>query len=174
MDPTALLREFLRYCVTKLEQNRDQIVRCTHLLSPVQFWYRPNEHTNSIANLILHLTGNVRQWLVSAIGGQPFLRNRPAEFAERGPRPTAEILAGLEQTVREATTTLLGLDPTRLDTRHVIQGYDVSTLVAITHVVEHFSFHTGQIIHTTKTLLNIDLSRYDDQGRKLTRQPTQP
>jgi uncharacterized damage-inducible protein DinB len=158
--------EFLRYARAKIEQNFAQLERCVGLLTDAELWLRSNVHTNSVGNLVLHLTGNVRQWLVASIGGAAFERDRPAEFAERGPGPAREIMPPLRETVRTAIETLARLDAAALRARRTIQGYDVSVLVAVMHVVEHFSFHTGQIVHITKMLRDTDLSLYDEQGRK--------
>jgi uncharacterized damage-inducible protein DinB len=168
------LREFVRYAGVKLEQHLGQITRCVGLLADGELWYRPNEHSNSIGNLLLHLNGNVRQWIVAGVGGTPFDRDRPAEFAARGPRPGAALVADLRQTVDEATVLLEKLDCAALATPRSIQGYNVCTLVAIFHVVEHFSFHTGQILSATKLLRNVNLSLYDEQGRKLAESAQDP
>jgi uncharacterized damage-inducible protein DinB len=167
MSATDPFEEFLRYARAKLEQNLAQIERCAELLTDAELWLRSNDHANSVGNLVLHLTGNVRQWIVAGIGGQSFARNRPGEFAERGPRPAREIVPPLRQTVQAAVEALSGLDAAALSARRMIQGYDVVVLVALMHVVEHFSFHTGQIVHMTKVLKDTDLSLYDEQGHKL-------
>jgi len=167
MTDAEPLREFICYAIDQLEQNLTQVLRCARLLTESELWHRPNDHTNSVGNLILHLTGNVSQWILGGIGGQQVPRDRPREFAERGPLPAAEILPLLEHAVRQAVQTLRKLDPGTLKERCEIQGYHVSRLVAIFHVVSHFCFHTGQIIHATKALRNVDLSLYDAQGRPL-------
>lgn len=166
MSSADLAHEFVAYACEKLTQQLGQIVRCAGLLTEEEVWQRANEHTNSVGNLILHLTGNVRQWVVAGLGGAAFSRDRPAEFAQRGPLPTAEIVAPLEQTVREAIEVLHGLDSAALAARHSIRGYDVSALAAVFHVVEHFSGHGGQIVHATKALKDVDLSLHDAQGHQ--------
>ncbi len=171
MTHDTLLREFCSSAVRKLEQDAAQIARCAGLLSLDELWSRPNEHCNSVANLVLHLTGNLRQWIVSGVGGEPFGRDRPAEFAARDARPADEILPPLLHTVRRAGEILAALSAEALGRRHAIQGYHVSAMQAVFHVVEHFSFHTGQIVHITKALKNVDLSLYDEQGRR--RAPSQ-
>jgi len=93
-------------------------------------------------------------------------RDRAAEFAERGPLPGATIVARLEAAVRRACQVLGALDAAGLARRRRIQDYDVATIVAVTHVVEHFSFHTGQIVHETKALRDCDLSLYDERGHR--------
>lgn len=166
MNTPTLPRDFLAHAGTKLNEHLAQIVRCVGLLSTDEVWHRANEHTNSVGNLILHLTGNVRQWILAGLGREAVLRNRPAEFAERGPLPAAEILAPLQQAVARAVEVLADLDAAALEARYSIQGYDVSGLVVVFHVVEHFAFHTGQIVHVTKVLKNVDVSLYDADGHK--------
>ena len=124
-------------------------------------WWRPNDACNSIGNLILHLAGNVRQWVVSGIGGAPDLRRRQEEF-DAGEGPSGdELLAHLEEVLEEVDRTLSGLLATELSSRRVIQGMEVSVLDALFHVVEHFSTHTGQIIYISKLRSGRDLGFWD-------------
>jgi len=155
------------YCVTKLNDSLLQIKKCLNLLSVEQIWHRPNEVSNSIGVLVLHLTGNVGHWINKSLGGDDYQRDRPAEFAQRDPLPTDEILGQLRQAVERAGEVIRGLQLTQLTEPITIQGYEVSGAGAVIHVVEHFSLHTGQIIYATKILLNRDLSAYDSQGRRL-------
>ena len=138
-----------------------RLVRCVKQLSEEDLWWRPNESSNSIGNLMLHLIGNMRQWIVEGLGGIPTHRNRDAEFASRGPEPKAMLLAKLEETVAEVDGILQGFATDRLLERRSIQVYDVSVLQAVYHVVEHFSYHTGQILYIYKLRSNKDLKFYD-------------
>jgi uncharacterized damage-inducible protein DinB len=142
-----------------------KIERCLEKLTDEQIWWRANEESNSIGNLILHLCGNARQWIICGVGSQPDHRNRDAEFERRDPIPRAELLALLRSTLSEIQTTLETLDPETLLERRKIQGHDVDILEAIFHVTEHFSMHTGQIIMLTKMLTSSDLRFYEfDNG----------
>jgi uncharacterized damage-inducible protein DinB len=141
-----------------------KIERCLEMLSDEQIWWRPNPESNSIGNLLLHLSGNVRQWIVSGLGGASDARNRDAEFAERAIVPRDELLARLKQTLSEADSALATFDGERLLERMQIQGCDVTALEAILHVVEHFSMHTGQIILMSKIFAEVDLGFYDFSG----------
>jgi len=124
-------------------------------------WWRPNDACNSIGNLILHLAGNVRQWVVSGIGGAPDLRRRQEEF-DAGEGPSGdELLAHLEEVLEEVDRTLSGLLAMELSSRRVIQGMEVSVLDALFHVVEHFSTHTGQIIYISKLRSGRDLGFWE-------------
>jgi uncharacterized damage-inducible protein DinB len=138
-----------------------KIERCLEKLSDEDVWWRANPESNSIGNLLLHLTGNVRQWIVSGIGDAPDARVRQQEFDERSIIPRAELLALLKQALSEVDATLAAFDPARVLEQRRIQGYDVGVLDAIFHVVEHFSMHTGQIILVTKMLKTGDLKFYD-------------
>lgn len=164
---TTLASEFGRYAATKLRDNLRQIEKCLALLDEQQVWMRPNAASNAIGNLVLHLTGNVRQWIISSIGGQSFKRERPAEFAERGPLPTLRILEPLQASIAEAASLIEQLPAARLLDRLSIQGYELSVVAAIFHVVEHCSLHTGQIVYQTKALTGLDLSAYDEHGHRI-------
>ena len=141
-----------------------KIERCLGQLTDEQIWWRANEQSNSIGNLLLHLSGNVRQWIVCGLGDATDSRDRDSEFAQRTRIPRAELFERLKRTVNEAVATLARLDPDKLLEKHRIQGLEVSALEAVLHVVEHFSMHTGQIILLTKLLTATDLHFYDFEG----------
>jgi uncharacterized damage-inducible protein DinB len=153
----ALIRE-CRHCLR--DEFLPKIRGCLSHLTTEETWRRPNEHTNSIGNLLLHLAGNVRQWIVSGLGNAPDTRNRPAEFSERGPLPKEEALARLEAAVTDAGKVLDGLDPNSLLDPRKVQGFERTGLNILIHVVEHFSYHTGQIAHIVKAGKDIDLGFY--------------
>jgi uncharacterized damage-inducible protein DinB len=140
-----------------------KIERCLEKLTDEQIWWRANQESNSIGNLILHLCGNARQWIISGVGGGPDARIRDAEFEQREVISRDELLTLLRSTLSEIETTLRTLDPSTLLERRQIQGQDVDVLEAIFHVTEHFSMHTGQIIMLTKMLTAKDLRFYDFQ-----------
>jgi uncharacterized damage-inducible protein DinB len=123
-------------------------------------WWRANPESNSIGNLLLHLAGNVRQWIISGVGGATDERRRQQEFDEQGPMPSVEVLSRLRMTVEEADRVLAGISADSLLEGRTIQGRDVTVLEAIYAVVEHFSMHTGQIILLTK-MWKGDLGFYD-------------
>jgi len=134
-----------------------RIVSCLQQLSQEQIWWRPNTASNSAGNLILHLTGNVRQWIISGLGGATDVRQRDLEFSERGPLPRRVLVSRLRKTVKEACGVLAGLSPEDLARVHTIQKYQVTGMEAAFHVAEHFSHHAGQIILLTKMLTGNDL-----------------
>lgn len=163
---SALAESFLTYSRQKLVDYRAQIERCALLLAPSELWHRANDHSNSVGNLLLHLRGNVMMWIVAGLGGKPFDRDRPAEFAQRDPLPLEPMLANLADALAQADTVIAAMTPADLERRYQIQKYDVTGLEAVYHVVEHFALHTGQIITMTKAIKNCDLSVYDAQGHR--------
>lgn len=134
-----------------------KIERCLEHLTDDDVWWRPNDASNSIGNLLLHLRGNVTQWIIGGVGGQARERRRQQEFDERTRIPAEELLAQLRAAVEEAGEIIRGLDTDALVSRRQIQDYDVTVLDAIYHVVEHFGMHTGQIILLTKARTGEDL-----------------
>jgi len=159
MDPT-LEKQFLSYSAEKLEELAARIRTCLEMLDDERVWARGNANENAIGNLVLHLSGNVRQWIVSGVGGAEDVRQRDSEFAAQGGLTRADLAAKLHGTVAEAAHVIRTLDPTKLPDRLVIQGYPVNKLEAIYHAVEHFSMHTGQILFATKMLTGTDLGFY--------------
>jgi uncharacterized damage-inducible protein DinB len=155
-----MITEFLDFSASKLAELCSRIEACLGQLSDEQVWARGKENENAIGNLGLHLCGNVRQWIIANIGGQPDVRQRDAEFAARGGISKAELQQRLHATVQEAVAIIRALPAEKLSERRTIQGYEGSVLEAIYHVVEHFSMHTGQIIFATKMLTSADLGFY--------------
>ncbi len=153
-------RVFLEYSVRKLGQLTDRIEVCLDKLTEEQVWARGSENENAIGNLALHLCGNVRQWIVSGVGGATDVRQRDTEFAAHGGASIADLKQRLRSTVEEASRVIENLTPERLTERKVIQKYDVPVAEAVYHVVEHFSMHTGQILFATKMLTGGDLGFY--------------
>ncbi len=129
-------------------------------LTDEQIWWRPNEASNSIGNLLLHLNGNVRQWLVDSFNGQKDERNRPLEFSEREGISAAELLQRLGATLDEASKVLARLTAEDLAAPMEIQGYHVTGLDAVYQVVEHFGLHYGQVLYIVKMLNGVDLKLY--------------
>jgi hypothetical protein len=129
-------------------------------LSDDQIWWRPNEACNSAGNLLLHLNGNVTQWLVASFNRLEDSRDRPTEFHELEQIAGQELLARLERTVGDVKDILNRLTAEDLAATYHIQGYTVTGLDAISQVVEHFGLHYGQILYIHKTLLGADLGFY--------------
>jgi len=153
-------RVFLNFSIAKLKQLSGRIQDCLGRLSQEQIWARGSENENAVGNLVLHLCGNVRQWIIHGVGGAPDIRRRPEEFAARDGPTGPELAARLQATIHEALAVIDALTAERLAERVVIQGYDVTKLEAVLHVLEHFAQHTGQILFFTKTVTGADLGYY--------------
>ncbi|MEO6390894.1 MAG: DinB family protein [Pyrinomonadaceae bacterium] len=129
-------------------------------ISDEQIWWRSGPETNSIGNLLLHLSGNARQWIVSGVGEQLDHRQRQTEFDASAGQSREKLLEQLQQTVNEVDAVLANFDTSKLLETRQIQNHDVSVIDAIYHVVEHFAMHTGQIIYLAKMLGQKDLGFY--------------
>jgi Protein of unknown function (DUF1572) len=133
-----------------------RIKHCLGQVTKEQVWWRSQPALNSVGNLILHLCGNVRQWIVAGLAGAPNDRNRPAEFAKRGPITKEELLRRLEQVVDEAKVVLCGMTASQLLKPRRIQGLEVTGLAAIFNSIPHFRGHTQEIVYMTRLLLGED------------------
>ena len=143
---------------------RTQIRLAVEALSEEALWWRANEQSNSAGNLLLHLNGNVRQWIIGGVGRQADERHRAAEFAARTGPPAATLLTTLDMTLDEVDRVLAALTDAELLEPRAIQGRDITVLDAIFHVVEHFSQHLGQIILIVKLRAPGAVNFYEDAG----------
>jgi hypothetical protein len=160
---TTLFLEFSRNKL--LDQYWPRMRTCVESLTDDQVWWRPNDASNSVGNLLLHLNGNVRQWLVASFNRQEDKRNRPAEFSAPEQLPGAQLIRRLDETLQEASAVLSRLTEADLLRRYEIQGYSVTGLQAVYQVVEHFGLHHGQIMYVTKMLRGEDLCFYRELSR---------
>ena len=175
-SPLPAARGFLRHARYRLRD--DYLVKITAALMELtdeQIWWRPNDASNSIGNLILHLCGNARQWIVAGVGGATDARDRAREFAQRDRIARGALIALLEGTLDDVETSLADLEraliaaesDTPLQRECMPQGFAQTVLDAIFHVVEHFSYHTGQIILIAKWHVGERVRLYDDRRLNL-------
>jgi uncharacterized damage-inducible protein DinB len=134
-----------------------RIAACMEQVTETDVWWRPNEETNSIGNLMLHISGSLRQWIVVGIGGEADQRIRQQEFDERSAIPKEELFTKLSSTVQAADDVLAWIHPAQLSEKMQLFGTEVTWMFAIFHMVEHFSMHAGQIILITKLRTAKDL-----------------
>ncbi len=128
----------------------ERIENCIDQLDETDIWWRPATGLNAIGNLILHLCGNVGQWMIAGVGGEAYARNRALEFACRDHIPVSQLMKRLRGIIRAADQILSTLDEhDLLEARH-IQGYDTSVLAAILHVMTHFEGHAQEIVMITR------------------------
>jgi uncharacterized damage-inducible protein DinB len=179
-SPLPAGRAFLRQARFRLHD--DYLVKITRAVAEVtdeQIWWRPNSDSNSIGNLILHLCGNARQWIVAGVGGATDTRERAREFETHEGVDRRTLVSQLEGTVRDVDARLSELDlqliadssDAPLQRRCRPQGFDQTVLDAVFHVVEHFSYHTGQIVLLAKWHAGDRIRLYDDR-RLNTETPT--
>lgn len=155
-------RYFIDCCRTKLvKEYLPKIIQSVGPLTDEDIWWRAHETNNSIGNLMLHLSGNIRQWVVQHLGGNEYLRDRPAEFADRGTFSKQELIGQLSSAVADTDAVLAQFKEKDLRTLYSIQKYQVTGLEAILHITEHFSYHVGQIIYISKLRTGKDLKFYD-------------
>ena len=162
MDATHNFIKFSRNLLN--EEYRIKLRKTVAALPEGALWWRPNEQANSVGNLLLHLEGNVRQWIIGAVGGAPDVRNRAGEFGAREGSTRDDLLRHLETTLDEADAVLEGLRPAQLTERRRVQTRDVSVLEAIYQVVQHFGYHLGQIVVIAKEQVPGAVKFYEDAG----------
>jgi uncharacterized damage-inducible protein DinB len=158
MDHIA--REFVDQSLFRINENTPKIKKCLEELNEEQIWQRPNEASNSIGNILLHLCGNITQYIISALGRQPDHRERDKEFAAKSGYSKEELQNKITNVLDEAIKTINSVDETRLMKIYYVQGFHHSGIGIIIHVTEHYSYHTGQVIFWTKLLKGIDLGLY--------------
>jgi uncharacterized damage-inducible protein DinB len=141
-----------------------KIARCLEALPASALWRRSDDDSNSVGNLLLHLTGNVRQWIVSGVGGAEDHRFRSAEFTAREGESAEHLWRSLRDTLDQADAVIAAQSASTLLQRRTIQGRELSVLDAVYHVVEHFAMHTGQIILLTKAYAPGRIQFYQDAG----------
>lgn len=145
------------------EENIPKLKKCLGELTEEEIWYRPNENSNSVGNLILHLCGNMRQWLIAGLGGQSDTRQRQREFDERGPLPVSQLITLLDQLQADGAKTLDNITLEQILAPLTVQGFRETGLSVLIHVVEHFSYHVGQIVYFVKMLKDRDMGFYRGQ-----------
>jgi len=151
-----------RYWLTK--EYPIKLRHCLNALPRGAVWARPNQDSNSVGNLLIHLTGNVTEWILGGVGGRSYKRYRAGEFAQRDGADASKLMDDLEAVLREADRVLAGLTEKDLERSVVIQERDTNVLGAIYHVVEHFAMHTGQIVFLTKLYAPGRIQFYEEAG----------
>ncbi len=157
-----LASEFQDQSIFRLNENLPRIKNCLDRLTEAEVWQQPNSSSNSIANLILHLCGNIHQYIMSSLGETEDIRVRDLEFSTRGGFSKEELFSKIEQVISNASQVIQQAAEEQLLRKREVQGFNFSGIGIIVHVVEHLSYHTGQIALLTKLLKNEDLGFYKD------------
>ncbi|MEL6671488.1 MAG: DinB family protein [Bacteroidota bacterium] len=146
------------------EESVPRIKKCLNMLTDEEIWYRPNENTNAIGNLVLHLNGNVRQWVLAGVMGEKDIRDRPREFNERRLLPAADLIALMDLLEADVRPALDRLTQEQLLEDCVVQNIPETGISALLHVVEHFSYHVGQITFAVKARKDVQTRYYDEES----------
>jgi uncharacterized damage-inducible protein DinB len=154
-------KEFIDGSLLRMNENTAKIKACMKQLDEKDIWFRHNEHINSVGNMILHLCGNIRQYIISSLGGAPDIRERDIEFSTVDGFTNAELTAKWQDTMHEAVAIITHTSAENLLRHRVVQGSTLSGIGIIIHVTEHYSYHTGQIIFLTKLYKNVDMGFYN-------------
>lgn len=160
MDADTVLKEITSQAVHRMQENTPRIAKCLDLLTEEEVWQKPNPQLNSVANLMLHLCGNITQYIISSIGHEPDNRTRDAEFAATGGYTKAQLQEKLTTTVNRACEVITSAPTEELMRTRIVQGYSYTGVGNIIHVTEHYSYHTGQIAFWTKLIKDKDLGFY--------------
>lgn len=161
MENSKLANEVIDQAILRMNENTPRIEKCLNHLTEEEIWQKPNSSSNSVGNLMLHLCGNIRQYIISSLGGEEDKRTRKREFTETKSLNKSELLKKLTDTVHIACRTIRNLSEEDLLEMRSVQGFNYSGIGNIIHVVEHYSYHTGQIAFWTKLLKDRDLGFYD-------------
>jgi uncharacterized damage-inducible protein DinB len=156
----SIAAEFIAQTIFRMQENTPRIKKCLQLLSEEDVWEKPNEACNSIGNLILHLCGNITQYIISSLGEKEDNRIRDEEFSVKGGYNKQQLFQKLTATIENAVRIMQTLDDGELMRIRSVQGFQLSAIGSITHVTEHYSYHTGQIALITKLITNKDLDFY--------------
>ncbi len=160
MNTNQLSQEVIDHAVFRLEENTAKIKKCVEMLTDEEIWKRPNPASNSVGNQLLHLRGNISQYIIAALGEVEDKRDRPAEFTAQGGFSKRQLVDMLDETVKKTIEVLINLDEQDLLKVRKVQGFSYSGLGHVLHAVEHFSYHSGQIAFWTKILRDEDLGFY--------------
>lgn len=155
-----IAEEFKEQSIYRIKESHTRIIACLDLLDDSQIWFKPNSALNSMGNLVLHLCGNITQYIISTLGGAPDHRNRDAEFAATGGKTKDELKAMFNKVIEQTILCINAASKADLTTLKKVQVYELTGVGIILHVTEHLSYHTGQIAFLTKLLLEKDLGFY--------------
>jgi len=155
-----LVHSYIDSASTRLGESKERMLKCIDLLTRDQLVFRPNQVSNSIVNIIIHTLGNMTQYIISSLGNHPDLRDRDSEFVPRNQISAIELKEKIEVTFDEALKIIQSCDASQLLTKRNVQGFNLDGIGIITHVVEHASYHVGQITYLTKILTNAETNYY--------------
>jgi len=157
----TISKEIKENAVYRIDENTHKVSKCFSGLKDADIWKKPNEASNSMGNLVVHLCGNITQYIIASLGEQPDTRNRDLEFSISEGYSKEELLKMLTETTQKAKEIIHAASDTQLSQIRNVQGYELSGVGIILHAVEHYSYHTGQIAYWAKLGNNKDLGFYE-------------
>lgn len=163
MDAQSIFNEFKANATLHMGENIPRIEKCLNLLTEDEVWHKPNANLNSVGNLLLHLCGNITQYIISSLGGEPDKRVRDEEFAAKGGYTKTQLFDKIRSTINTACEVINNASPEELMRLRSVQGFEYSGMGNVIHVTEHLSYHVGQIAFLTKVLKDKDLAFYAGQ-----------
>ncbi len=158
MTATELIK---KECLRRLNESHEKIKSSLAGFSQAELWWRPNPASNSMGNIILHLCGNLTQYVLSSLGGWPDQRERSKEFEEQGPLPVEELFDKLDQVMKNVNETINACNDYELMRVRPVQCFEESGIGILIHVTEHLSYHTGQIVFFVKWKTGKSMHFYD-------------
>lgn len=165
-----IAQTFKEAAIFRMKESLERIIYCLDLLDDHAIWKKPNDTLSSMGNLVLHLCGNITQYILATLDKQPDLRDRDAEFAADGGLSKVELKTKITKVIHQSIAVIKTMPDDCLSKTYFVQVYELTGTAVILHVVEHLSYHTGQISFYTKLLNNTDLGYY--AGQNLNHKPS--
>jgi uncharacterized damage-inducible protein DinB len=153
-------KEFIEQSIFRIEENLARIQKCLGELTEKEIWQKPNASSNSAGNLVLHLCGNITQYVISGLGGKEDTRDRDSEFSTEGGFTKQQLNEKITNTINKSVSIIKNINENDLTDVKSVQGYVLTGVAIIVHITEHLSYHTGQITFWTKCLKDKDMGYY--------------
>ena len=141
-------------------EGKQRIAKCLACIPEALIHQSPNAQITPVANQVVHLNGNIRQWLGEGLLGCAYTRARHQEF-QASDLTSEQLMLLWEELEQDLVPHVSKLDRLNLHTAVCIQGFHTTVLGAWLHVLEHFSYHVGQMSLLAKYYSNQDLGYYE-------------
>jgi len=161
VNNTNLADDFISNALFRLDESMRMITTSLQFLDETTIWKKPNSASNSVGNIMVHLCGNISQYILSGLAGQEDTRNRDQEFLISGGFNKTALQDKLQKVIEAAKEVIQNSTPEQLLKQYTVQGFQLSGMGIVIHVVEHLSYHTGQLAYCTKLIKDQDLGFYD-------------
>jgi Protein of unknown function (DUF1572) len=159
-------KEFIKVVSIRFSKAFERIIHAVYQLNDKQIWHRSTSNSNSIGVILQHISGNLHQWVCSAIGGEAFERNRPHEFKDDNIVPQKEVIQNINTLNKKIQDIVLGIPSESLLSNRRIQGFDETVISALIAALTHLELHSGQISFLAKLMLDKDYKVYWQPSNK--------